>query len=457
VFIGRDKELQILEKLYKSNKFEYLVMYGRRRIGKTEILKEFSKRHKTIFFSAVEKKSNLVDFSTLVFSFYNDNINASFESWEDAFCYIADHSTNDRTVLIIDEFPYIAKSEPIVKSVLQKVIDRLFIEKNIMLILCGSSVSFMVNNVMGKKTPLYGRNTAVMQILPFEYNEIGNFFPKYSKEEQMKVYSILGGIPYYLSKFKDDLSIRENISNVIIQDSGPLRDEPLTLLKSELREPATYNTILEAIANGNNKISEIASKTKIEVTKLPRYLNTLQEMKIIGKLICAGEKKNSKKTQYIIIDNFFSFWYSFVFSNTTKIELMEPMAFLQSIEQEIFTYYGHKFENICLQYLKNEAKANKLPFIPSILSKWWGGNKLTQKQDDIDILGIDKNKYLFCECKFKNEIFDLKEFNDVITISKNFKNAKDKYFYFFVKSDFSQRVIQESKNYNCKLITIKDM
>jgi len=457
MFIGRERELQVLEKLYKSNRFEYLVMYGRRRIGKTEILKEFSKTHKTIFFSASEKKSNLLDFSKLVFSYYNDNINASFESREDGFSYIANHSSSERTVLIIDEFPYIAKAEPSVKSILQNTIDRLFIEKNIMLILCGSSVSFMVNKVMGKKTPLFGRNTAVMQILPFEYYEIKKFLPNYSKEEQMKTYCILGGVPYYLTKFKDNLSIEENISNVIVDSNAPLKEEPLTLLKSELREPSTYNTILEVISKGSNKISEIASKSKIEVTKLPRYLNTLEEMKIIGKLICAGEKKNSRKTQYVITDNFFSFWYSFIFSNTTKIELMEPMAFIKSIQLEIFTYYGFKFENICYQYLKKEVKQNKLPFIPTTLSKWWGGNKLTKKQDDIDILGIDKNKYLFCECKFENEIFDLKEFNDLIIVSKNFVNAKEKYFYIFIKSSFSKAVLEESKKYNCKLITVKDM
>lgn len=456
VFIGRDQELKQLNNLYNDNSFQFLVMYGRRRIGKTELLKEFSKNKDVLFFSALEKKSNLNDFSEEISKSYNENIDLSFKKWEDAFKYISNHTTS-RKIIIIDEFPYIIKSEPIVKSILQHTIDHEWKDKNIMLILCGSSVSFMVDGVLSKKSPLYGRNTAVMEVLPFDYDMVSGFLPNYSNEDKMKVYGILGGVPYYLSKFSNQKTIEDNISDVIIENGASLREEPITLLKSELREPMTYNSILEAIANGANKITEIAEKSNIEVTKLPIYLKSLIEMRLVEKIVCCGEKKNTKKSQYIIKDNFFNFWYRFVFSKQTRIELMEAQNYAKSIKNEIDQYIGYRFEKICYQYLKKQAKSNQLPFIPNELGKWWGSNPITKTQDDIDILGIEKNNYLFCECKFKNEKYDLKELKDLITISSIFKQASNKYYYIFIKSSFTKTVIDESKKYNMKLITIDKM
>ncbi len=456
MFIGREKELKHLNKLYSDTAFQFVVMFGRKRIGKTELLKEFSKNKNAIFYSALEKKSNLDEFSSEVFKHFNENNNLLFKTWKDAFQYISNH-TKKRQVLIIDEFPYIAKAEPEIKSILQHIIDHDWKNKNIMLILCGSSVSFMTNGIMGRKSPLYGRNTSVMEVLPFDYSITNSFLPKYSKKDRMIVYGILGGVPYYLSKFEDTKSLEKNIADIIIDSSSYLREEPISLLKSELREPMTYNSILEAIATGANKLNEIADKTKIDATKLPIYIKNLIEMRIVEKIICCGEKTNSKKSQYIIKDNFFSFWYRFVFAKQTKIELMEPLNYVKSIMNEINEYMGFKFEKICYQFMISLAKKNELPFIPSSLGKWWGNNQKTKKADEIDILGIENDKYLFCECKFKNEAFDLKEFKDLIESSNNFKNAKEKYFYIFIKSSFTNAVISEAKNYNVKLITIETM
>ncbi len=456
MFIGRDKELKQLNKLYSDTSFQFVVMFGRRRIGKTELLKEFSKNKNVIFYSAIEKKSNLDDFSNEVLKHFGENNNLLFKTWKDSFQYISDHA-KERQVLIIDEFPYIAKSEPEVKSILQHMIDHDWKDKNIMLILCGSSVSFMINGVMGRKSPLYGRNTSVMEMLPFDYSIINSFLPNYSNEDKMIVYGILGGVPYYLSKFTDKKSLEENIADIIIDSGSSLREEPISLLKSELREPMTYNSILEAIAGGANKLSEIADKAKIDATKIPIYIKSLVEMRIVEKVVCCGEKLTSKKSQYVIKDNFFSFWYRFVFARQIKIELMEPLDYVKSIKNEIKEYMEFKFEHICYQYIKSLAKRNELPFIPSSLGKWWGQNKETKNPDDIDILGIEKDRFIFCECKFKNEAFDLKEFNDLIQSSNIFKDAKEKYFYIFIKSSFTNTVIEEAKKYNAKLITINEM
>jgi len=456
MFIGRKQELKDLENLYKSNSFQFLIMYGRRRVGKTELLKQFSKDRNVIFYSALDKNSNLNDFSKEILDYFNEDNGLYFSSWKDAFLYIS-NNTDKRITLIIDEFPYIAKNEPEVKSILQHIIDHVWCNKNIFLILCGSSISFMVNDVMGNKSPLFGRATAIKEIFPMDYLESSEFVKNYSYIDKIKTYCIFGGIPYYLLKVNDKISIEENIINLFINSVSPLKEEPTTLLKAELRDPMIYNSILEAIAMNANKITEIADRTHINVTMLPSYINNLIEMRIIKRIICAGEKPTSKKTQYKISDNLFAFWYRFIFSKQTKIDLMDSKAFVDTIKEELNTYYGYIFEDICKQYIEHLGKNNKLPFIPSTLSKWWGNNKIRKTQDDIDILGIDKDNYMFCECKFKNEDFEINDFNQLIELSNIFNKAKNKYFYYIVKSSYTKSIIEESKKYNCKLLTLKDL
>lgn len=458
-FIGRDAELNQLENLYKSPHFEFLVMYGRRRIGKTTILKKFALNHKVLFFSAEEKNSalNLSDFGEQIVSYYGETSGIKFPSWKSAFEYISDHSKDDKTVIIIDEFPFIAKEEPSIKSVLQHVIDHKWQEQNIMLVLCGSSVSFMVNEVMGYKSPLYGRKTSAMEIKPFDYTITAQFFPNYPPIERLIVYGILGGIPYYLQQFSDRLSIQENISNVIVSSHANLRDEPLTLLRAELREPMLYNSIIEAIATGATKSGEIASKINDTASKCSVYLSNLREMRLIERITPCGEKESGKISIYRLADNFFAFWYKFLFSQKTKLELMESFDFSALIVKNLSEFMGIAFEKICEQYIIKQAKTGNLPFIPSALGKWWGNNPKLKKQDDIDILGIDGKQGLFCECKFKEELFSLSDFNDLIAASDVFTNVTERYYFVFVKSGYTQAVLDESKKYNVKLLTVNDL
>ena len=218
--IGRKEELEQLENMYCSKQFEFLIMYGRRRVGKTTILQEFSLKHSsnTLFFSAQEKNDalNLEDFSKLVQIHYNGQFISDFPSWENALDYLTNKSGTQKTIVIIDEFPFLAEANPAIKSILQHLIDHQWSERNFMLILCGSSVSFMVNEVMGYKSPLYGRMTASMEVLPFDYLDAAQFFPNFSIEQQLLAFGILGGIPRYLNAFSDEKSIKENIQDAIL-------------------------------------------------------------------------------------------------------------------------------------------------------------------------------------------------------------------------------------------------
>ncbi len=231
MFIGREKELALLEKLKNSSKFEFLVLFGRRRIGKTTLLTEFAKDKNVLFYSAQEQNDafNLEQFTKEIQKHFKET-GFSFNSWQDAFEYISNHSTNEhKEIIIIDEFPFIAKENPTVKSILQHLIDHKLQHPNILLIICGSSISFMENEVMGYKSPLYGRCTNVLELKEFDYFDSAKFLPKYTNIDKLMSYAILGGIPKYLLQFDDDISLKENVNDKIVSNDVFLNIEPQLL------------------------------------------------------------------------------------------------------------------------------------------------------------------------------------------------------------------------------------
>lgn len=394
---GRKEELNHLIELYNSNAFEFLIMYGRRRVGKTTILQEFAKVSNSIFFPAREKNDalNLEDFSKTIQYHFDQTFIASFQSWEAAFQYIGS-KVEQRTVLIIDEFPYIIEENPSVKSILQHEIDHSWKNKNIFLILCGSSVSIMETDVMGRKSPLHDRQTSALEIKPFDYFESSAFFPDYNNEDKLLAYGILGGIPRYLEAFNPNCSIETNIANQIIRNGAYLHEEPDNLLKAELRETNVYSSILSAIANGRNRIVDIANYVHEDRTKVSKYLITLQRLRLIEKRVPCSAPETSKKSIYVIKDNFFKFWFRYEFTNNSYYAMLGAKEASKEIMKDINNLMGTVFEEICKDFLIRLAKQRKLPFIPYHLGKWWGTNPAIKAQDDVDLLAIDRSgKKLF--------------------------------------------------------------
>ena len=459
--IGRKNELKILDSLFKSNKFEYLVMYGRRRIGKTTLLQEFSKGKNTIFFPAQEKNDalNLQDFSKMVQMKLDGFYISSFASWKDAFEYI-DQKVTKRTIIIIDEFPFIAEENPTIKSILQHTIDHLWKKnKNIFLILCGSSVSFMENDIMGNKSPLHDRQTSSMEVSSFDYYESSFFYPDYSNEQKLIAYGILGGVPRYLEAFDDNCSIEDNIENKIIKKGSYLNEEPVNLLKAELRDPNLYNSILSAIANGRNKIQEIADYLHEDNSKVSKYLIILQTMRLVEKRIPCGDNENSRKGIYVLTDNFFRFWFRYEFTNNAYYEMLGAKQAAKEIMDGISDYMGDAFERICKEYFIRKAKKGDLPFIPYKIGKWWGNNPHIKAQDDVDLLLIDKSgkKGIFVECKFTNSKMPHKEYEDLKDAMKAFPNIIDKQMYFISKSSYDAAVIRHAKEDGAILLGLNDL
>lgn len=459
--IARKRELEKLEQIYQRKSFGFVTMYGRRRVGKTTILREFSLRHNAVFFSAQEKNDvlNLEDFSKTIQTHCDGHFIAPFTGWENAFSYLSQKKTNEKLILIIDEFPFIASTNPSIKSILQHTIDHVWKERNMMLILCGSSVSFMENEVMGYQSPLYGRITDNMEIMPFDYLDASEFFPEYSAEEKIIAYAVLGGIPRYLSAFDNEKSLRENLAQQILRSEAFLNDEPQMLLRMELREPNVYNSILEALSNGCNKVVEISNHIHEDKSKCSKYMLTLQNIRLIEKSVPCGESKDSKKGIYMISDFFYTFWYRYVFSNRNYYDMLGTEAAADEILGSINDYMGPRFEIICKQFFVRMAKAGKLPFVPFKLDKWWGNNPKLKKQDDVDILAYNKkgDAAIFCECKFRNKPMPMEEYDDLLQAAEIFTTVKEKYYYFISKGGYTEPVRKRAFEDGAVLLTIEDL
>lgn len=459
--IGRSDEMKLLDSLFSSDKFEFLVMYGRRRVGKTTILQEFAKDKDVIFYPAQEKNDalNLNDFSRMVQLKLDGMFISSFPGWKEAFEYI-DKKADHRIAVIIDEFPFIAEENPTVKSVLQHTIDHLWKNNsNIFLILCGSSVSFMETDVMGNKSPLHDRQTSSLEIKPFDYLDSSLFYPKYSNLEKIIAYGILGGVPRYLEAFDDTLTLGQNIAGKIIERGSYLNEEPTNLLKAELRDPNVYNSILSAIANGKNKVQEISDYIHEEKSKVSKYLIVLQTMRLVEKSIPCGESDISRKGIYRLTDNFFRFWFRYEFTNNVYYEMLGSKAASEEIMNGISDYMGDAFEEICQEYMIRLAKNGKLPFIPYKIGKWWGNNSHIKAQDDVDVLLIDKSgkKGIFVECKFTSSKMPHKEYEDLKDAMEAFPDISERYMYFISKSGYGASVIRHAKEDGAVLLGIDDL
>ena len=464
MFIGRNYEFELFNEMYESEMFEFLVLYGRRRVGKTELLKEFASRHKenTVSFTALQKNDslNLEDFSKLIQMHFDKRYIAPFQNWEEAFSYYGDKCGNEKNILIIDEFPYLAEPTPSIMSILQNLIDHKWKDHSrIVLILCGSNISYMEKEVIGSNAPLYGRSTHQLELLSFDYYEASEFFPSYSNVNKLLAYGILGGIPRYLIAFDETLSIEQNLEQHLLRNGAFLKDEPQVFLRMETREPAVYNSILTAISQGINTPTRIGDRIHEDRTKVSKYLITLQNLRLVEKTVPCGDSEKSKNAIYKIKDNFFRFWYQFEFSNHNYYDLLGPQDAAKEISKNLSDYMGLTFEGICQEYLVRVAKAGKLPFIPYYLGKWWGSNPALKAQDDVDILGLSKDgkQGIFCECKFKNTPFVMEDYDDTINAVKAFPNVTRYYLYFFSRSGFSEPVKRRAAEENAVLVSIDDL
>lgn len=462
-FYGRAAELEALEASYAEDKFSFYVVYGRRRIGKTTLLHKFIEHKPALYFSAQEANEalNLNKFSQELYRL--NNIKAelpAFSSWDAAFSYLTEIIKEQRLVLVIDEFPYIAAADKSILSLLQHNIDLYWKDTNLFLILCGSSMSFMQNEVLSYKSPLFGRRTAQIHLKPFGFYESCELLSAVSDEEKIQYYAILGGIPQYLEKVDQRQSLKANLLQLFFQTSAYLYDEPQMLMKQELREPAVYNSIVTAIANGKTKINEICDFTKETSSKVSKYIANLIEMGIVRKEVPFKENAElSKKGIYRLEDAMFQFWFRFVFENRDLIE-MKQSEFLYDVlvKEHLSEFVSFPFEKICMEFLLKKSAKKELPFQIIRFGKWWGNDSIEKQQVEIDIVCEGLNTLLIGECKWQNEVMNMGMLEKVKSRAHLFPKYDEVYIALFSKAGFNADVIQAAKvDRHILLYTMEDL
>ncbi|MCI9341930.1 MAG: ATP-binding protein [Lachnospiraceae bacterium] len=460
MFIGRERELNSLEKLYASDKFEFAVIYGRRRVGKTALLNHFIRNKKAIYFMGVESndKQNLENFSKNILE-YGVGIQAdtAFLSFQAALEYVFQLAEKERLILAIDEYPYVARSSRSLASTLQLLIDKYKENSKLMLILCGSSMSYMEDHVLAYKAPLYGRRTAQMKMQPFDFADACRYFKNFSDEDKALIYGIVGGTPQYLLQMDDKLSIEENIKNTFLNPTSSLFEEPENLLKQEVREPALYNAIITAIATGSTRMAEISTKVGAETSVCAAYLKNLLALGLVQKETPYGEKA-SRKSIYAIDDNMFRFWYRFVPENYSIISRGASDIAYKRMEPHLSDYMGKVFEEICKQYLWKLLLKGQSPVEFGELGRWWGTDPFTHSQTEIDIMGEqDKNTALFGECKWTNERVDTGVLETLAKRGQLFHYGKI-YLVLFAKRGFTKGCVDMANRMgNVMLVSYDDL
>lgn len=443
MFVNRVEELNYLEKLSKEEGPRLHIVYGRRRIGKTELLRQFAKDKKHLFFSSdlSSEQEQLRQFTEKIYRLTKQSFlkTQSFNSWESLLRYLFDYLAEEVHLIVIDEFPYLCVSNNALPSILQKVWDEKSKEVNMLLVLCGSYMSFIEKEILGSKSPLFGRRTGQLVLQPMSFEHVQDFFPNYPKEKRVYPYAILGGTPAYLQRFSDKKTIEQNVKTEILDKNSLLYGEPRFLLMEELREPSIYFSILKAIAFGKTRLNEIVQETGItDRHKVNKYLTVLRELHIIRREVPITEEKphKSRKGIYLLDDPYFRFWFRYVFPNVSYLEEGDiDYVWEEKLKPDLDRFVGPIFEDICTQQIKKLNKFNQLPFKAKGVGRWWNG------RDEIDIIAFsDKGSFLFCECKWAAKKVGVNIVNEIQNKAIKFPEAKDKYFGFFSRSGFTEEL-----------------
>lgn len=472
MFIGRERELQSLEKVYAKNGFGMTIIYGRRRIGKSTLITEFIKGKKAIFYTAtkVGADRNLELFSKQVLDVVDpDYSGLAFSSLENVLDILTKKvsESDEKIILVIDELPYWAEKDEALLSILQKYIDTQWLDKNIMLILCGSALSFMENKVLSEKSPVFGRRDSQIKLEAFNYRDAALFVPNYSSEDKAICYGVTGGVAKYLAMIDSSKSLDDNIKQLFFNTDGYLFDETRNLLTQEFSDVTLVNNIIEQVASGENALNIIASKVREKDSTVLYSLEKLIDVGLVEKKKCITEEKNKKKTQYVLKDYMFKFWYEFIPKAVSVIEMGQGELYYEKVvKPQLHAYMGSVFEEMCRYYTLEQGIQGAFGSFITQTGNWWGVQQLQddtgkwyQQATDIDVVGISTvdNTAVIGECKFKNEKIDKNIYETLIGRSRLISGKYNitKYLLFSL-SGFTDWFDTIDKT-NIFLITVDDM
>jgi len=412
-FINRAKELAFLNSEYAKQESSLVILYGRRRTGKTTLITHFGADKRMLYFFATEEaeSENLNSFKNLVGDYLGSELlkNAKIDSWELIFQELLKNNPQERKLIVIDEFQYLGKANPAFPSIFQKTWDTQLKQANVMVILCGSLVSKMEAQALSYKSPLYGRRTGQIKLAPIEFKHYHEFFEGKSRTELIEYYSITDGVPKYIELFTGSGDVFTAINQHILSKQSFLYEEPIFLLQNEVSEIGSYFSIIKAIAAGNQRLSKIASVLGVKQTNLSKYLKTLIDLDLLQRQvpITENQPEKSKRGLYRIKDNFIKFWFKFIYPYKSFIEMNNTAFVLQKIRENLIQQHvSSVYEDLCLAEMWDLNLDNAWNFHFNKAGRWWDNNT------EIDLVAFDSEgeDIIFGECKYTEQPLDTNVF-----------------------------------------------
>lgn len=401
-FYDRRAELETLESEFASGESGFVVLYGRRRIGKTELLKRFCRDRPHVYFLAAQESESRQreKFVEQIASAVDQRV-PRVEDWPDAFDFLGDVLAERQLVVAIDEFPYLVETNDSLPSYVQGFVDESLSETDSMLVLSGSSVGVMESDVLGHESPLYGRRTAQIDLEPFSFGQASEVI-EYPMEDAIRSFAVTGGTPMYLTRFDYGRDLDENVRTNVLSPSAPLYDEPEFLLRTELRNPGRYMSILEAIATGHTTPTEIAGETGIDTGPLSKYLKTLRRLRLVEREVpVTASNKQSRRSLYVVADEFLRFWFRYVGPNRSAVAEAPDVVYEESIRPDLPRHVSTTFEAVCREAVWDAIRRGAIEPYASV-GRWWYG------EDELDIVALSPgdDRILFGECKWTAEPVD---------------------------------------------------
>ena len=451
-FVDRELEMETLQNEYERDGSALVVLYGRRRVGKTTLISEFIKDKKALFFLASEEAEaqNRNAFKEKVAEFIDSDLlrSADIKNWDILFKSIMDTPFDSKPVIVLDEFQYLGKANPAFPSIFQRIWEEILKDKSVMVILCGSLISMMESQTLAYGSPLYGRRTAQIRLKQIPFNYYHEFFPNKSRKELIEMYAVTGGVPKYIELFSESKDIYSAIQKCVLNRSGYLYDEPHFLLQQEVSEIGSYFSIIKAIAAGNSKLSAISSILEIKSTSLTKYLKTLIDLDILEREVPITEEnpEKSKKGLYKIKDNYLRFWFAFVYPNMSFIESGHSRIVMNKIRNSLVkNHIAFVYEDVCKERMWDLNAEGAWPFNFTKIGRYW------DSKDEIDIVALDPEgkNLILGECKYWAEpvgvsvLRDLEAKTDSVAWERNNRKV---WYVLFSASGFTDELIKEAES-----------
>jgi AAA+ ATPase superfamily predicted ATPase len=415
-FFNRTDELRFLAGQAREDRAALVVLYGRRRTGKTSLLKHFANGRRSVLFVADQQSraDQLAAFSRVALAALGEPglEDTTFPSWEAALRFLGSRARETSLFVVMDEFGYLCESDPGLPSILQRLWDAELRDTRLHLVLCGSYVSFMEREILAAKNPLYGRRTGEWLLQPFSFRDARAFFPDRPVDEQVTLYGILGGIPAYLERFDPARSIADNVVDGILSKGAPLYNEPRFLMMEELRDPHIYFSICRAVAFGRTTPNEIAQGAGLpDRGATSRYLETLREMRVLERRTPVTERnpERTRRGQWRLCDPYFRFWFRFVLPNRSALEAGDARQVYESrVRPHLDQHVAMAFEEICAQHLRDRNRQGALPARYDRIGGWWRGD------GEVDLVAVgDDGHVLIGECKWSTRPVGTDVFQDL--------------------------------------------